>query len=410
MSTILCLKGSVEAVPILERVRALGHRVILVDPDLDCAGARLADIRVKANHYNLAETVLEVHAKGARPDAVLCCACDAPHTAAALAARYSLPGLTVEQAHLSVNKMAQKQTLQAAGLPVPKYAALARHGEFYAWMGGTVIKPVDSRGARGVTLAQNGDDFMTGYPLASKASPTGRVMAEEYVDGPQLSTESIVQDGQVLFTGYGLRNYARLEEFAPHIIEDGVDNWIVTDSLSGFNRDALLAEIDTLLVRACAALGWDNLTVKGDWVLHQGKPVIIELAARLSGGFLASHIIPLAYGYDMVGASIALAAGDLEGPERCYGYMPKPFVSQRYLFPERADIGRTVEAITYPVVADGAFVSYNIKAGDVIREVASHPARLGQATATGATAGEADDRAREFVRQMGEGVRYGIVE
>ena len=40
--------------------------------------------------------------------------------------------------------------------------------------------------------------------------------------------------------------------------------------------------------------------IKGDLVIYENKVFIIELAARLSGGFLCTYDIPLAYGVDFV--------------------------------------------------------------------------------------------------------------
>jgi biotin carboxylase len=118
----------------------------------------------------------------------------------------------------------------------------------------------------------------------------------------------------VLFTAIALRNYARLDECAPYVIEDGSDTPAELDA-------AKRAEIDETIRQACAALGWDTcgLTVKGDLVLHQGRIYIIELAARLSGGYFASDIIPAAYGVDMVGAAIRLALGQpVDAPKPCH--------------------------------------------------------------------------------------------
>ena len=40
-------------------------------------------------------------------------------------------------------------------------------------------------------------------------------------------------------------------------------------------------------------MGVTDGTVKGDIVVHKGEPYVIELAARLSGGFFCTREIPL---------------------------------------------------------------------------------------------------------------------
>ena len=187
-------------------------------------------------------------------------------------------------------------------------------------------------------------------------------------------------------------------------------------------------EIDALLARACSVLGWDNLTVKGDWVIHDGKPVIIELAARLSGGFFASHFIPLSVGVPIIDYAIRLALRErVETPKT----KMEQFVCQRYVFPAPEDIGRRVayeptvlthdfpyttmprvwvghmtsateyKARPYPDIAHAAWF---IRRGDTIRPVTDHAARWGQAIAVGASPQQARERAEAAVGAMKQGV------
>ena len=58
-----------------------------------------------------------------------------------------------------------------------------------------VIKPVDSRGSRGVQRIADVTDLNKAFTLAMSHSPTQRVMAEQYLSGPQVSTESVVVNG-----------------------------------------------------------------------------------------------------------------------------------------------------------------------------------------------------------------------
>ena len=51
-------------------------------------------------------------------------------------------------------------------------------------------------------------------------------------------------------------------------------------------------------------------TVKGDIVVHKGEPYVIELAARLSGGFFCTREIPLNTGVDFIGCAIRVALGE----------------------------------------------------------------------------------------------------
>jgi biotin carboxylase len=283
-----------------------------------------------------------------------------------------------------------------------------------------VIKPADSRGARGVALLMKDADWPAYYQAAKDASPTGRVVIEEYLPGPQLSTESIIERGKVAYTAVALRNYDR-PDLLPNIVENGCDApWGVEDDF------AMWPALSDLLVQACRALGWfqDSVgVVKGDLVISDGQLVILELAARLSGGFLCTHTIPLAYGFDLVEYAIRAALGEDFTDMRLWVDPAWQFTSQRYVFPDPADIGKRVVSVpglgqpTTEVFPDwhiehptrkGYFkplegtrhLTCAVRPGDVLRPVTDHGARLGQAIATGATPEQARAHAEQAVAAM----------
>src|SRR3990167_2401210 len=434
MANIILLGGGIEALPIIQRVKELGHRAIVVDGDPDAPAWEIADRCSVASCYNSEAAIRDLKNMGENYDAVLPAATDTPHVATAIREAFGLPGMGMESAALSIdkyeqklelmgiskgvpipafktavikpinNKFKQKQALAMADIPIPMFGLVADPLWFAGPESLAVFKPPDSRGGRGVIRLLPGVDPAWAYAEAVRHSPTSQVMVEQWLDGPQLSTESIVQDGRVLFTAVGLRNYARLDEFAPYVIEDGFDEpyhpgWPIYHYTSA--HGSLNADTDALIESACRALGWYQSgagTVKGDLVIHDGKVYVIELAARLSGGFFASHGHPLTYGVDFVGAAIKAALGyTLEEPKP----YARGFVSQRYVFPSPEDIGKTVEYVPFASSPnDSPVMTWNIKPGDVIKPVTCHPARWGQALATGRTPDEARTRAEAAVAAM----------
>ena len=81
-------------------------------------------------------------------------------------------------------------------------------------------------------------------------------------------------------------------------------------------------------------LGITNGTVKGDIVVHDGEPYVIELAARLSGGFFCTREIPLNTGVDFIGAAIKMALGETRFAGRTGTAQTFTPVIQRYAFPK----------------------------------------------------------------------------
>jgi biotin carboxylase len=278
-----------------------------------------------------------------------------------------------------------KRKFASDGVPVPWFSPVESSDhlrQIVAARGYTlVLKPVDSRGARGVLRLMANVDLDWAFRLSHSHSPTGRVMVEQFMPGPQVSTESIVLDGVAYTPGFSDRNYEYLERYAPHIIENGGE-------LPSHLPKEIQHAIHSLVQQAALSMGIANGVVKGDIVVSGGKPFVIELAARLSGGYFCTHEIPLNTGVDFVGQAIRLALGEKPAPadlaprfQRC--------VVQRYLFPEPgrvASIAGVEEVSRRPEIA---FCEVRIAAGDVVGPINSHPARAGVVIAIGNTREEA---------------------
>ena len=403
IKTAVLLGGGIESIPIIQRVRELDFRAVVVDGNPNAPGFAIADHCCVASCYHGDQAIRDLRIVGENYDGVLCAAVDAPIACAEVAAAFELLGLSMESARLSQDKLNQKWTLRTIGIAVPQSAAWdGDNDNLSAWA--DVVKPVDSRGGRGVTRLLPNVDLVWAYEQARSYSPTGRVMVEQWLDGPQLSTESIVKDGHVLFTAVGLRNYARLDEFAPYVIEDGFDEPYPDHAWYAGGKHNLDYDIDSIIESACRALGWYQSgvgTVKGDLVIHDGRVYVIELAARLSGGFFASHGHPLAYGVDFVGAAIKAALGyTLEEPKP----YARGFVSQRYCFAHDSYVGKTVVNLPDSQPQTALFSSWNIHKGSVVRPVTSHPDRLGQSIGIGDTLDMARFRAEVSVSEMMKGL------
>jgi biotin carboxylase len=365
MKTLLIISGGIEAADAAKRAREMGLHVVVSDIDPNAPGFAFAHDRLIANVYGPEETAdaAERYTRQARKiDGVICVAADAPMTAAVVAQRLKLPGISLESAKLASDKLAMKRCFSRAGVDVPWFAAVSSAAELGAIVAergsNLVIKPVDSRGSRGVQRLARVADLACAFALAESHSPTRRVMVEAYLEGPQVSTESIVTGGICYTPGFSDRNYEFLESHAPFFIENGGD-------LPSHLDEATQGKVKDLVARAAAALGVGEGTVKGDIVVHDATPYVIELAARLSGGFFCTREIPLNTGVDFIGSAIKIALGECVSPAQLEPRRQQPVV-QRYAFPKP---GRVVAlrgadaARRLPGVED---VVVTAKLGDVI--------------------------------------------
>jgi biotin carboxylase len=331
--TLLIVSGGVEAADAVRRAKEMGLYVVVSDINPEAPGFAFADSILIADVYGPEDTAAAAerfHKKIRRIDGVLCVAADAPLTVAAVNERLGLKGITRRTAELATDKFAMKQRFAADGVPVPWFSAVETPQELQRIViergRDLVIKPVDSRGSRGVQRLSPVEDLSKAFNFARSHSPTQRVMVEQYFPGPQVSTESVVVNGRCFTPGFSDRNYEYLERYAPYFIENGGD-------LPSHLPSAIQEKIKEVVGRAAASLGVVNGTVKGDIVVHQGEVYVIELAARLSGGFFCTREIPLNTGVDFVGAAIKVALGETPDPAELEPKYQRPII-QRYAFPK----------------------------------------------------------------------------
>jgi biotin carboxylase len=396
--TLLIVCGGIEAVHGIRRAKEMGLHVVVSDRAIDAPGFQEADDRLLASTYDVQATVnAAVHyAQTQRPiHGVLSIGADVPLTVASAANALGLPGLSLQAARLASDKLAMKQRLAQARIPIPWFsgiesaehlAKLRREHELL------VVKPVDSRGSRGVVRLTKDVDTSWAFEQAREISPTRRVMAEQYLSGPQVSTESIVLGSDIVTPGFSDRNYEYLQAYAPYFIENGGD---LPSRLPMNVQD----DVRRTVALAACALGLDAGTVKGDIVVHDGHAHVIELAPRLSGGYFCTLEIPLNTGVDLVGAAIKAALGD---PIAIGDVTPKHnrAVVQRYLFPEAGRITHidgVEDARRMPGVAH---LILSRRIGDTTHVARDTTSRAAMVIATGADGDEAAMRAQAAIARI----------
>ncbi len=159
------------------------------------------------------------------------------------------------------------------------------------------------------------------------------------------------------------------------------------------------AKVKQVVGQAAAALGIVNGTVKGDIVVHDGEPYVIELAARLSGGFFCTREIPLNTGVDFVGAAIRLALGETVSEAELQPSQFTPVI-QRYAFPDPGTVTSVSGAEAAKAVPGIAEVIVTAREGDVIPAAGDKRPSAAMVLATGETREAALKAANDALAQI----------
>jgi biotin carboxylase len=324
-------------------------------------------------------------------------ASDIPHMVASAAEILGVRHIPVDVAELCVHKLRMKERLQKAGVNVPLFAritSLADLKTFIAKCGfPIVIKPVDNSGARGVQRLTADMDLAAAFDYSCSFSYSGEVIAEKFVTGLQISTEGLIHDGKFYCTGFADRNYARLDDAVPFMVEDGGD---IPTVLNDIDKRAVEAEFE----KASRALGIDWGPAKGDMIFgDDGKPYVIEIAARLSGGNFCYDKVPWSTGVDIVDILVDMAVGNPIDPAR-FSPTRNLATSQRYFFPTPGTI-REIRGLKAAQDADHIRkVDVWARPGDAVATLENHPSRVGYVISCAPTREEAVAAAQAAVARV----------
>ena len=397
--TLWVVSGGAEAVPGIQRARAMGLHVVVSDMNPQAPGFAVADDRVVANTYDVEGTVraaTEYHRTKRPIDGVMCMAADVPLTVASVAAALGLPGIGVETARLAAHKLAMKEAFLAAGVPIPWFQSVSSIDELGAIVADRgfplVLKPVDGRGARGVLRLTEKTDLVWALAHSKSQSRQGDLLVEEYLEGPQVSTEGLLVDGVGTTCGFIDRNYEHIETFAPYIVENGGEQ----PSVLPVPAERAIAAV---AMDAGRALGIVNGSVKGDMVWTSRGAYVIEIAARLSGGWMSTDQVPLGTGVDLIAGAIRLALGE-HVPASDLRPRWHRGVAIRYFLPSPGRVVAIEGTERFKTLPWVHRLGFFVESGEVVEPVSDHTKRAGFVITTGETRDEAVAHAQEVVKRV----------
>lgn len=386
---LLLIGAGHEQLAALRAAQQLGLFVIALDGNPHAPGLSQADEGICVDIRDV-EAVTKI-GKDATVDGVFSHAVDLPFVVAIVAQHLRVPGLDPDIALRASNKHLRYQCFQNRSVPCPQFflvasveAALAQ-AEMLGYP--LVMKPLDCAGARGIRKVSGPNEVEEGFNLALSFSQEPSVLIEEFLEGPEISTESVIIDGQIITTGFADRNYSKKEMFAPYFIEDG--HTIPTD-LSADEQAGVIQVIE----QAIQALDITWGVAKGDIILTTSGPKIFEMTPRTSGGRFCADMVPLATGVDILPFLIAMSVGESPSIEDLHPKIQRG-AAQRFLFPEPGeivDVNGMADSRDLPGIYD-VVLQEGMMPGGRVPPMTNHGDRIGHVIAAGDTRDEAVRRA-----------------
>jgi biotin carboxylase len=312
---IIILGAGVMQGPAIRIARELGLFAVAVDGNPDAPCASMAD---QFAHIDLKDKEgIEAFARSLQKDGglggIMTAGTDFSATVAWVAERLGLPGIPYEAALNASDKARMRACFDKAGLPSPQFITISHssfptpHSPLPTPHFPLVVKPVDNMGGRGCRRVDTIEELREAAADALRFSRSGRAIVEAFMDGPEFSVDAIVYHGEITICGLADRHIF----FPPYFIEMG--HTMPTHFPP--EQQAALLETFCAGVRALGLAGTESIgAAKGDIKLtQQGQgtsvPMIGEIAARLSGGYMSGWTYPYASGAEPVRAAILAAVG-----------------------------------------------------------------------------------------------------
>lgn len=372
---LLVLGASRLQSPALVKGREMGYRVGVVDRDPDAVGIALADDFFEISTTDV-EGIVEV-ARSYQPRGVLTLGTDMPmRGVAGVAEALGLAGPSADATRAATDKGEMAAAFERGGVPAPRFAVVTSADELAGatsgWELPYVLKPVDNAGSRGVVLVESHEDAAESFRYSQEASRSGRVIAQEYLRGREVSVEGFLLGDEL----HVVTITDKLTSAAPHFVE------------MGHSQPSSLPESDQAAIRiltgqAARALGVTDCAVHAEIMLTLDGPRMIEFGARLGGDFITTDLVPLSTGVDMVKALIDLSCG--QRPD----LTPTRSAASAIRFLTGSDLGGDVDAAVETARHMEGVADVHVLQGGGTSTVHSSADRAGQVIAVGDTPDEA---------------------
>ena len=357
--SIMILGAGLLQIPAIRTAKQLNCRTLVVDGDPEAPGKAEADIFEPVDLKDL-EGLVHVARKWREEyglDGVFTAGTDFSASVAYVAEALSLPGIPYQTALDASHKARMRRRFAKRGVPSPSFRELGQE-DLRALPEGlpkfpVVVKPVDNMGARGVVRVDSLAELKSQILESLRYSRTGRVVVEEFIEGPEFSLDALVYRGNIQICGIADRHI----RFAPHFVEVG--HTIPTSAPVEVQREV----IETFKA-GIRALGIDPGAAKGDIFYSPGKGGMVgEIAARLSGGYMSGWTYPYSSGVNLTEGALKIALGEDPGdrtPKLSHTAAERALIS----IPGKVErIEGVEEAKKIPEVRD---VFLRIKPGDTV--------------------------------------------
>ena len=252
------------------------------------------------------EAILEV-CRDEKIDGITTIASDvATLTVCYVAEKMGLVGNPEKYSQTATNKFLMRQCFMVHDVPSPKFCLT--DGQIpdivNTFIYPVIVKPTDRSGSRGVEKVLKREDLQQAIDRACRESFQQKAVIEEFVEGCEISVESISFKGR----HYVLQITDKVTTEDPFFVE------LEHHQPSSLSED-IKTKVKTIVLNALDALQIQYGASHAELKITKYDDIrVIEIGARMGGDFIGSDLVKLSTGYDFLKGVIDVALGVFNEP------------------------------------------------------------------------------------------------
>lgn len=362
MTRLMVLGGGRHQVPLIKNAEQRGIEVVLIDYLSNAPGRELASHPTLASATDSTSAIRI--AEEFEIEGVITTGTDIPiRTMAAVAASRDLPCYLEEKSALiATDKLAMAEALAPFDVEMARRELVpegeARKGMTFP----VVVKPADSQGQRGISTVRSSDRLPTALERAWEASNSRRAVVEDFLEGPELTANGWMHDGELSMLMVNDRITYNPEPFI------GIAFQHRYPSLAA---SYCHAEVRNATEQVARAYSMEEGPLYIQMIVTDERPVVVEAAARFGGGHesrLLHHLI----GWSAEDALIDIALGRTPTAPP-----PLPVDQHGLVNFILGSSGTVAEATQHDLEAGIDEMAWYVSPGDVLTDVTDSLGRVG---------------------------------
>jgi len=373
MKNVLVLPGTLWQLALIDKIREMGHKALVVNPAPDSVGFSHADSFLQSDIFDIDKVVS--WSKENHVNAVISDECDiAMNLIAKLGKIFDVPALDEDTASLYTDKFLMREFSKKLGLKYPEYKLCRKVEDAIDFLneinGAIIIKPLDSNASHGVFKITTAEELKTKFSESQCFSRHNKyVLAERFIDGTEFTIDGIKTPSFHYTLAISEKKHFKHNESIANEL-------YFTHHSDKYDYDKLRQLNDTFVMHSNLLFGFTHAEYK----YENGDFYLIEIAARGGGNMISSVVTQYMTGYDTYRFLIECATGNIH--EQDFSLRPEYYnraaVLKFFATPCDGGVVQDIKGLEY-LEKEPDILQYklNFKKGDIILPALNDSARIG---------------------------------